>query len=290
MDSRNSAGAGTAGSIEAARRAYAEELRFHAHMTSDALFAAFAQVPRERFVGPGPWRILGEDGFWKTEDADPRRVYHNVLITLDEGKGINNGQPSLWAHHLDRLGVRAGDHLLHLGCGTGYYTAILAEVVGADGRVTAVDIDQGMVERARMALTPWVQVTMAHCDGSRGPFEPADVIVVSAGATHPPAAWLAALKPGGRLLFPLTPDTGTGAMAHVTRRSAENFHARLMFGAQFIPFSGARDRDVSRQLAQALSRDQGAAVRSLRCDLHEKEDSCWLHGEGWCFSTREPLC
>jgi protein-L-isoaspartate(D-aspartate) O-methyltransferase len=289
MDSRNSTGAETNGSIEAARRAYAEELRFHTHMTSDALFAAFATVPRERFVGPGPWRILGEDGFWKTEDADPRHVYHNVLITLAEGKGINNGQPSLWAFHLDRLGVQSGDHLLHLGCGTGYYTAILAEVVGSDGKITAVDIDEGMAEWARMALAPWPQVTVVHGDASGGPFEPADVIVVSAGATHPLAAWLAALKPGAKLLFPLTPDTGSGAMAHLTRTGAESFAARLMFGAQFIPFSGARDRDASRQLAQALDRDQGAGVRSLRCGTHEKGETCWLHGEGWCFSTREPI-
>jgi protein-L-isoaspartate(D-aspartate) O-methyltransferase len=289
MDSSEAKESSTGGAVEAARRFYAEELRFRAHMTSDALFVAFATVPRERFVGPGPWRILDSGEFWTTEDADPRRLYHNVLITLDEGKGINNGQPSLWALHLDRLGVQSGDHLLHLGCGTGYYTAILAEVVGRDGKIRAIDIDEGMAAWARMALTPWPQVTVVHGDGARGPFEQADVIVVSAGATHPLLAWLAALKPGGRLLFPLTPDTGSGAMAHLTRTSAQSFAARLMFGAQFIPFSGARDRDVSRQLAQALSRDQGAGVRSLRCDTHQKEETCWLHGEGWCFSTREPV-
>ena len=140
----------------------------------------------------------------------------------------------------------------------------------------------------RRSLAPWPHVTVEHGDGCGGPFEPADVIVASAGATHPPAAWLAALKPGGRLLFPLTPDTGSGAMAHLTRTGAESFAARLVFGAHFIPFSGARDRDISRQLAHALHRDQGAGVRSLRCDAHEKEQNCWLYGEGWCFSMREP--
>jgi protein-L-isoaspartate(D-aspartate) O-methyltransferase len=185
--------------------------------------------------------------------------------------------------------VRAGDHVLHLGCGTGYYTAILAEVVGPDGKIRAVDIDEGMAEWARRSLAPWPQVTVEHGDGCGGPFEPVDLVVVSAGATHPPASWLAALKPGGRLLFPLTPDTGSGAMAHLTRTGVEIFAARLMFGAHFIPFRGARDHDVSKLLAQALSRDQGAGVRSLRCDPHEKEETCWLHGEGWCFSTREPI-
>jgi protein-L-isoaspartate(D-aspartate) O-methyltransferase len=257
-------------------------------MSSRALYAAFATVPRERFVGPGPWRVLGSGEFWMTEDAGPRHLYHNVLIALDEAKGINNGQPSMWARFFDQLDVHPNDHVLHLGCGTGYYTAILAELVGPDGKIIAVEIDEDIAERARVALASWPQIDVIHGDGSRGPFAAADVVVASAGATHPSAAWLAALNPGGKLLFPLTPDHGSGAMAYLTRRSADNFEARLMFGVQFIPFRGARDAAVGSQLAEALDRDSGAKVKSLRCDPHEKDDTCWLHGGGWCFSTREP--
>jgi protein-L-isoaspartate(D-aspartate) O-methyltransferase len=275
--------------VEAARQFYAEELRFITHMSSPALSAAFATVPREWFVGPGPWRIMNMGELWMTPDADPRHVYHNVLISLDESKGINNGQPSLWAFHLDRLTMRRGDSVLHLGCGTGYYTAILAEIAGPEGKITAVEIDAGVAERARLALAPWPQVTVVHGDGSNGPFEPADAIVASAGATHPIPAWLAALKPGGTLMFPLTPDHGAGAMTYLTRRSGDSFEASLMFGVQFIPFSGARDSHFSKQLAEALIRDYGTPVKSLRCDPHEAEETCWLHGNGWCFSTREPV-
>lgn len=279
----------TSGPIEAARQFYAEELQFLTHMSSPALLAAFAKVPRERFVGQGPWRVLNSGKYWITEDADPRRVYRNVLIALDEAKGINNGQPSLWALDLDRLGVRPNDHVLHLGCGTGYYTAILAELVGPVGKITAIEIDDGIAERARTALAQWPQVAVVHGDGSSGPFEPVDVIVASAGATHPLPAWLAALKPGGKLMFPLTPNKGAGAMAYLTRKSEDTFEARLMFGVQFIPFSGARDPEVSSQLFAALDRDYGASVKSLRCDPHAKEETCWLHGERWCFSTRDPV-
>jgi len=276
-------------SIEASRQFYAEELQFLTQMTSPALLRAFATVPRERFVGPGPWRVLGPAGFLTTEDADPSRVYRNVLITLDEAKGINNGQPSMWARFFDQLDVHANDHVLHLGCGTGYYTAILAELVGQKGKILAVEIDECVAGRARAALAHWPQVAVIQGDGSRGPFAPFDVIVASAGVTHPPAAWLAALNPGGKLLFPLTPDHGSGAMVHLIRRSADNFEARLMFGVQFIHFSRARDPRVSAELAAALDRDAGAKVKSLRCDAHEKEQNCWLHGDGWCFSTREPV-
>ena len=68
--------------IEQARRWYAEELRFTANVRARAVIEAFATVPRERFVGAGPWRIrspgwrLGPgDDYWTTEDADLRHVY-----------------------------------------------------------------------------------------------------------------------------------------------------------------------------------------------------------------------
>jgi len=275
--------------LQSARLHYAEELRFITHMTSRALFAAFASVPRERFVGPGPWRILGRKGFWTTDDADPRHVYHNVLIAINEAKGINNGQPSLWAHFLDELDMRPSEAVVHLGCGTGYYTAILAELVAPDGRVTAIELDEAIAERARHALEGWPHVTVLHGDGSNAVLEPADVIVASAGATHPMPAWLAPLRPGGRLLFPLSPAEGAGAMAFLKRLDAEIFEARLAFGTFFIPFSGACDPEVEKRLSDALKRDRGAPVKSLRLDPHAQEQSCWLHGDGWCFSTRDAM-
>ena len=64
--------------------------------------------------------------YWTTEDGDPRTVYHDVLIALDERRQINNGQPSLWAFLLDQLDVAVGEQALHLGCGTGYYTAVVS--------------------------------------------------------------------------------------------------------------------------------------------------------------------
>ncbi|MGH9598388.1 MAG: protein-L-isoaspartate O-methyltransferase family protein [Terracidiphilus sp.] len=275
--------------IAAARRYYAEDLRFKTRMTSPALFAAFAAVPRERFVGPGPWRIQTLGELWTTEDHDPRHVYHDTLIALDEAKRINNGQPSLWAYYLDRLRVCAGDRVLHLGCGTGYYTAILAELTGADGKVVGIEIDEALAERARIALSPWPQVAVLCADGSRGPFEPADAIVASAGATRPLAAWLAAVKPGGRLLFPLTASEGLGIMAQLTRVGEQTFEAWLHGGVGFIEFQGARDPAIGNQLADALQHGHSAEVKSLRSDPHEKDESCWLHGAGWCFSRREPV-
>lgn len=274
--------------VAAARRFYAEDLRFKTRMSSSALFEAFASVPRERFVGAGPWLIQSWGEHWTTEGADLRHVYHDTLIALDETKRINNGQPSLWAYYFDRLNVSAGQEVLHLGCGTGYYTAILAELVGTEGKVMGVEIEPELAERARVALAPWPQVTVLCGDGSRGPFDPVDVIVASAGATHPMPAWLAAVRPEGKLLFPLTTAEGTGIMALLTRVSEKSFVARLQGGVSFIGFQGASDAETSSRLADLLRRDGNKEVRALRLDAHGVEASCWLHGGGWCFSRREP--
>jgi protein-L-isoaspartate(D-aspartate) O-methyltransferase len=252
---------------------------------------AFAAVPREQFVGPGPWRVkspmdLAE--YWTTDDDDPSQVYHDVLIALDESRGINNGQPSLWAYLFDHLDLVPGEEVLHLGCGTGYYTAIIAEVVRSAGRVTAVEIDATLGQKARAALADWPQVKVIHADGARTSFEPVDAIVASAGATHPLSSWLDALRPGGRLLFPMTTSRdGPGAMLLVERRTEDGIAARFLCRAGFIDFQGARDPATSRRPAAALRRDQGAAVKSLRRDNHREDETCWFHAERWCLSSRE---
>lgn len=278
--------------VMAARRFYAEELRFTARIRSPAVVAAFAAVPREDFVGRAPWFIrspMGATEYWRTDDPDPRTVYHDVLIALDAVRGINNGQPSLWAFLLDQLDIAAGERALHLGCGTGYYTAIMAELVGPTGKVMAIEIEGDLAEKARIALTPWPQITVRNTDGATMSLSPVDLIVASAGATHPLPSWLDALEPGGRLLLPLTAIRGAGGMLLITRRAVCSFAAQFLCPVGFIDFSGARDSDIGRRLAAALSRDNGRAVQSLRRDQHSKGRTCWLHGEGWCLSRRPPV-
>jgi protein-L-isoaspartate(D-aspartate) O-methyltransferase len=275
--------------LEAARRFYAEALRAIAPLRLPAVVAAFVTVPRERFVGAGPWRLknpMDMAGYWTTKDADPRHLYHDVMVALDEVRGINNGQPSLWAFLLDQLDIAAGANVLHLGCGTGYYTAIMAELVGPAGKITAIDIDAGLAEKARAALTPWPQIAVNNADGASISFEPVDLIVASAGATHPLPSWLDALKPGGRLLFPMTANEGSGRMLLVAREAEDGFAARFLRHVRFMDFSGARNPNTSRRLAAAFGRDGGDAVQSLRRDHHAKGRMCWMHGDGWCLSRR----
>ena len=188
-------------SLEAARRWFAEGLRAICHLGDERVVEAFASVPRETFAGPGPWRLYHfADGYWTTPDADPRRLYHNVLIALDESRGLNIGEPSLWARHFDRLDIPDGARVLQLGAGSGYYTAILAKLVGPAGRVEAIEIDGPLAGLAQRNLAAWPNVHVRLGDANQPVDGRWDVVVAFAGATTPHGWWLDALADGGRTL------------------------------------------------------------------------------------------
>lgn len=285
-----------------ARAWYAEDLRVSAGIKSAEVISAFARVPREKFVGPPPWRvgmrapdlITGRFAY-QTFEGDPSVLYHDVVVALDAEREINNGEPGLWARMFDALGLRSGERVLHLGCGTGYYTAVMAEIVGVGGTIMAVEVDETLAGRARDALSDRDGVSVVIGDGLSVAPDSYDAIAVSAGASHPLETWLDALGSGSRLLFPLTMETspsnrGMGAMLLITRAPNGVFAARFLGPAAFIHFTGGRDAAANEKLLDAFRRrfKQMSEVRSLRRDSHEQDDSCWLHGENFCLSCREP--
>jgi protein-L-isoaspartate(D-aspartate) O-methyltransferase len=282
--------------IAAARAWFAEELRHVARVRSPAVVAAFASVPREHFAGPGPWRLLSPwhlSDYWTTEDADPRHLCHDVLIAIDSTRRLNNGQPSLWAFCYDQLALAAGQHVMHIGIGTGYYTAILADIVGRDGMVTAVEIDASLADRARANLAQaWPQANVVIADGfTFRPGRLADAIIVNAGVTHLSLAWLDSLTEDGRLLVPLTAEDRFGAFVLITRRGgdAHRYAARNVCRVGIIDCVGGRNPEAETRLARALRGSRFMPpVRSLRRPPAEPDDTCWLAGEGWWFSMAPP--
>jgi protein-L-isoaspartate(D-aspartate) O-methyltransferase len=190
--------------LDTRRQFYAEEVRAVANLQSEALVRAFAKVPREHFLGPGSWEIpnLAGGSYHATPDADPKHLYHNVLVAIDAGRGLNNGLPSALALWFDALDLQEGNRVVHVGCGTGYYSAILAEVVGPNGHVIAIDVDPELASRAQNNLRYLSHVQVLAGDGGEIDIGPNDAIFINAGVTHPRAIWLDALRPGGRLLVP----------------------------------------------------------------------------------------
>jgi len=278
-------------SLAQARRWFAEDLRVIGHLLDERVVDAFAAVPRERFAGPGPWRILHfADGYWTTPDDDPRRLYHNVLIALDEERRLNIGEPLLWARHFDRIGVEEGDRVLQIGTGSGYYTAILAELVGPTGEVEGIEIDASLAAKAERNLEAWPAAHVRQGDASEPIDGRWDLIVAFAGATAPHAWWLDGLADGGRLLLPMTAGNFSargGFMLRIERRGG-GFAARSAGWVGFYPCAGARSPEGEAALDAALADPAGQqAVRSLRRDPHDKDDSCWLHRDGWCLSKHE---
>ena len=276
--------------IEAdARRRYAEELAYAAHLTSPAVIGAFARVPHERYLGPGPWRIFQPNArsYWTTPDADPRHLYHDVLVAIDESRRLNNGQPSFLAFLIQALELHEGDHAVHVGCGTGYFTAILAELVGPTGHVSATEVDAHLALRSRQNLADLPHVTVLHADGGDHDPGAADAVMINAGATHPRRVWLDSLRPRGRMLLPLTGPYGNGAVLKVVRGD-NGYAASFVSTISIFPCVGARDEETAGLLRDAFAGGGGTAVRSLRRDFHERESTCWFHSDTLCLSTADP--
>ena len=276
--------------IDIARASYAEELRAVANLQSEALVGAFARVPRERFLGPGPWQVFspGSESDWMTKDADPRHLYHNVLVAIDAKRKLNNGHPSFLAFLIEQLELQPGDHVVHVGCGTGYYTAVMAEVVESIGNVTAYEIDAGLAERARENLNYLPHVEVIAGDGGEIDPGPSDAILINAGATHLRPVWLDALRLGGRLLLPLTvadeaSDSQWGRVVKVAHRS-RGFVARFVSEVGIFPCSGARYPELNDKLKEAFKGDDWKSVQSLRREPHEPDDTCWFHAASTCLS------
>jgi protein-L-isoaspartate(D-aspartate) O-methyltransferase len=275
--------------LEDFRRVFAQVVMARAGCPGNrSVLEAFARVPRHEFVGPGPW-MVSEDGA-KTGSDDPAMVYQDIGIGLSTG--IPTGLPSLHARFLDIIGLVQGSRVMQVGAGTGYYTAILAELVGATGHVQGFELDEALAARARRAIAPWPWASIEARSGVTVPdpaIDPAvDLVYVNAGVQELPRAWIDALAPGGCVLVPLVASDGQGA-AYVIRRGRGTGHAaRFVCRARFVPCIGTQDRASGLRLAEALRSSACEAVRSLRLAPEAPDATCWFAGDGWWLSSAPP--
>ncbi|RZU39028.1 protein-L-isoaspartate(D-aspartate) O-methyltransferase [Edaphobacter modestus] len=251
---------------------------------NDEIARVFARTPRETFLGPPPWRIFASEGEGTLVD-DPVLLYQDVLVQIKGEAAINNGQPSLHALCFAALRVEHRETVVHVGAGTGYYTSMLAQLTGREGRVDAYEIESDLAWKAAENLSEMAWVTVHSASGTIGPLPMCDVLYVNAGATDPLDVWLDAVRVDGRLLFPLTPDEGYGGMLLVTRL-VEGYAARFLCGAKFVGCAGARDEAMARRLAICFSKGHAGEVRSLRRD-RSPDETAWCAGANWWLSKRE---
>ena len=283
--------------LDTYRRFFAEELEAVCRLRSRALVEAFARVPRERVLGAGPWHIRAVDfinpgagGYYATDDDDPRRICHNIAVAIDPSRDLNNGHPGTLATWIESLGVRPGDRMVHVGAGTGYYTAIMAETCGPSGSVLAFEADAPLAERAAENLQPWSNVLVSHGDGT-DLAGTVDAIFVNAGVTYAHPAWLDALSAhGGRLLLPVTAAFGTIGKGFVVRveRHGDGYTARASSMVMIYNCTVARDESMGAPIGKALMSGALPKMRTLRRDPHPEDPTCIVHRDGSCLSAKEP--
>jgi protein-L-isoaspartate(D-aspartate) O-methyltransferase len=221
---------------------------------------------------------------------DPRDVYHNVVISLDRAKDINNGQPGSLGRWIDALALKPGEHVYHLGCGVGYYTAIMAEVVGPSGSVVGLELQPELAARAKENLAGHENVTVEAGDGAE--FDPGecDAILVNCGVTHPRAKWLERLREGGRLVVPFTlavnATIGQGVMTKITRSNGR-YATELVTPVAIYSGGSLRDAALEPQLLKGLTTGGLLKLKSVRRDAHDAGETCVVHAREVCLSLTE---
>lgn len=279
------------------RAAYARQILAAAVVDNDRLREAFGATRREDFLGAPPWPIIrgfrGGD-YVPSPDNDPVYLYTDDLVGILPERRLNNGQPSLHALLINQAAPAASDHIVHIGTGAGYYTAILAHLAGPAGRVTGIEYEPELAARAAKNLAPYPTVKVIQGDGAQVAFDKADVIYVNAGCTKPPESWLDRLADGGRLILPMTSDKGFGALepAQFARagavfritRHGDDYEARWISAVAIFPCAGNRDEVSEQALAEAFQKGGWQRVTRLYRHQDVPDERCWVRGDGWALA------
>jgi protein-L-isoaspartate(D-aspartate) O-methyltransferase len=162
---------------------------------SGAVTEAMRAVPRHVFLPDLPAEEAYQDEAIVTKrDADGQPI-------------SSSSQPTILAIMLGQLGLAPGQRVLEIGAGTGYNAALLKHIVGDDGSVVTVDLDQDLTDQARahLAAAGYQDVTVVCGDGAQGyPAKaPFDRVMATVRVSDLAPAWLGQLTPGGRIVVPL---------------------------------------------------------------------------------------
>lgn len=272
-----------AAGVDEARARYAEAITRAAWVTDPRIERAFAMIPREGFLPLPPWTVFPPGGFFKRPTSDPKELYDDVLVVLDRKRGVNNGQPSLHAAWIAAVAPGPGETVVHVGAGSGYYTAILGVLVVPGGAVHAYEIDPALAALAARNLACLDHVAVHGETALRQKLPDADVVYVNAGVAAPDAGWLRALRPGGRLIFPWQPSA-PGGTTLLVRRVPRGFAAKATLSVGFVACEGAATPErTTRPSADAVDRTRSVWLTAERAP---DETATAAYDEVW-FSARD---
>jgi protein-L-isoaspartate(D-aspartate) O-methyltransferase len=225
---------GNADDMQAARRVLLEEIARElawsgvgdgARELDPKVRDAMLRVPRERFVPPDLWP----------------HAHDNRPLPIGHGQTIS--QPLIVAVMTHLLRLAPGARVLDVGTGSGYQTAILAELVA---EVVTIEVVEPLARdaRARLEALGYGNIEYHVGDGAAGwaPRAPYDGILVSAAAPTIPPALLEQLRPGGRLVIPLGPDPLSQELVLIEKDQAGSTEQRALFPVAFVPLTGGSAR------------------------------------------------
>jgi protein-L-isoaspartate(D-aspartate) O-methyltransferase len=209
------------------RRSLVRRLVARRTARSPAIVRALEDVPRHVFLPDVPLELAYAD--------------RSLALIVEDGVTLSSAsQPSMIAEMLEQLDVRPGDRVLEIGTGSGYNAALLARLCGARGSVVTIDLDAGLVERARTALQAagCANVHVLLGDGAAGApaFAPFDRIILTVAADDVVDAWRAQLAEGGRLVLPLTLHALQESIAF---EGLDPMRSVSIVGASFVALRGS---------------------------------------------------
>ena len=193
------------------------ESQLHARGISDlAVLKAMTRVPRHEFL---PMSLR-------------HAAYLDSALPLGEGETLS--QPYIVALTCEALRVTPGSHVLDVGCGTGYQTAVLLHM-GCVVWGVEIDADLAAVARARLDRLGMTGAVITAADGALGWAEhaPFDAIAVAAATEEVPPALLRQLRDGGRLVVPV--GAGEDQMLVRITRKGEDYSRENLTPVRFVP-------------------------------------------------------
>lgn len=203
-----------------ARRLMVERQLIARGIKDQLVIDAMLQVPRHLFV----------------EEALRGQAYSDYPLPIGEKQTIS--QPYMVAFMTEALALRGSEKLLEIGTGSGYQTAVLAQIAS---RVYSVERIISLARRARKILDAigCKNVNIKLSDGTCGWEEegPFDGIIVTAGAPDVPGHYLEQLEIGGRLVIPVG-SRESQILKRITRKGLQDFSEENLLDCRFVPLIG----------------------------------------------------
>ena len=194
-------------------------------ITDSRVLEAMRTVPRHKFV----------------QEAMAAQAYNDRSLPIGEKQTIS--QPHTVAIMTESLQLTGNEHVLEIGTGSGYQTAILASLVR---KVFTIERIRPLALEARKVLDALMllNVNLRIGDGTLGWAEeaPSDAIIVTAGAPAVPEALAEQLAPGGRLVIPVGDEKGQ-SLLRITRQPDGSLTKETGKDCKFVPLIGAQGWD-----------------------------------------------